>query len=123
MKKLIILLFVSVSLAVPVANVLANTVYTSSFGCSWQGGTYVSSGLIQGYTAEDLPYDCSSQVVLQFHYKLNGICYYGSWQSASSWYIGNSHSGSGGASDHQIYVPGYGYGQWQSTYYPWEGIC
>lgn len=111
------------AVAFPAGRVLATTVYTDSWGCSFQGSTYASSGSVNGYTAEDLPYDCSSQVALVFSYKSNGVCYYGSWQYASGWYLGTGASASGAVFDHQIYVPGNGYGQTVGTYYPTDWVC
>ena len=122
MKRLALAIVLGVAVAIPAAIALADTENTNSWGCAWQGSTYTSGGTIYGYTAEDLPYDCSSRVVIIFTYKLNGTCYYGDWEEAYDWVIQRSHSGSGGVSSHQIYVPGEGYGQWINTSDPWE-LC
>src|SRR5689334_6852161 len=111
MLRTITAALVAIALAVPAATVLATSFSTNAWGYGYSGSTYLSGTTINAYTAEDLPYDCSTLVLLEFNYKLNGTCHYGSLNSVADWFIGASQaSASGAVSDHQIYVPGNGYG-------------
>lgn len=124
MLRMMVAAVVAAALAVPAATAFATSFSTDAWSCGYSGSTYPSGTTIYAYTAEDLPYDCSTQVVLEFDYKLNGVCHYNSLQYVSDWFVGNSQaSASGAVSHHQIYVPGHGYGPLLYTYYPTDGVC